>query len=104
MKYRFKPWEELFWSVLVAVATVALLELAGLNPDAVPDWKAWAVALSAGMVRAGAGAAIDYLRRSMTPPGPPSNLADEILSLTDTERELLQMEVDDRLKHGEGGR
>jgi hypothetical protein len=67
--YRFKPWQELFWGVLVAGAVVLLLELVGIKPEAVTDWKSWAVALGGGMVRAMAGAALDYIRRSMVEGG-----------------------------------
>jgi hypothetical protein len=63
--YRFKPLPELLWAVLIAGATVLLLELVGLNPEAMSDWRGWAVALGAGMVRAMAGAALDWIRRSM---------------------------------------
>lgn len=97
MTYRFKPWQELYWGILVAGATVLLLELAGLNPDAITDWRGWAVALGAAMVRAMAGAGIDYLRRSMTDGDDDEpTLADEILSLTPDERQALRIEIERR--------
>lgn len=98
MKYRFKPLQELYWAVLVAGATVLLLELAGLNPDAITDWRGWAVALGAGMVRAMAAAAIDYLRRSLTDSEEEEevSLADEILSLSIDERTALLEELERR--------
>ena len=69
MTYHFKPWQELLWGVIVAGATVLLIELVGLRPEAITDVQSWAVALGAAMVRAMAGAALDYLRRSLTDPG-----------------------------------
>lgn len=69
MQYRFKPWQELVWGVIVAGATVLLIELVGLHPEAITDVQSWAVALGAAMVRAMAGAALDYIRRSMIDSG-----------------------------------
>jgi hypothetical protein len=71
MVYRFKPWQELGWGVAVAGATVLLIELVGLEPDAITDVQSWAVALGAAMVRAMAGAALDWIRRSITDQGTP---------------------------------
>ena len=65
MTYRFRPLEELLWGVVVAGATVLLIELVGLHPDAITDVQSWAVALGAAMVRAMAGAALDWIRRSV---------------------------------------
>ena len=65
MTYKFRPWEELLWGVVVAGATVLLIELVGLHPDAITDVQSWAVALGAAMVRAMAGAALDWIRRSV---------------------------------------
>jgi hypothetical protein len=59
MTYRFRPWQELGWAVAVAGATVLLIELVGLEPDAITDVQSWAVALGAAMVRSMAGAALD---------------------------------------------
>lgn len=65
MTYRFKALPELYWSVLTAAAVVLLLELAALNPDGIQNWRTWAVALGVAMVRAAAGAGLDWLRRQM---------------------------------------
>ena len=65
MTYKFRPWEELLWGVVVAGATVLLIELVGLHPDAITDVQSWAVALGAAMARAMAGAALDWIRRSV---------------------------------------
>lgn len=65
MRYRFRPLDELLWSVVVAGATVLLIELVGLHPEAITDVQSWAVALGAGIVRAMAGAALDWIRRSL---------------------------------------
>lgn len=97
MTCRFKPLPELYWGVLVAVATVLLLELVGLNPDAITDWRGWAVALGAAAVRAGAGAALDYVRRSIAQPEPmPPTLLDQIMALPADERARLGAEVERR--------
>ena len=64
MTYKFRPLDELLWGVVVAGATVLLIELVGLHPDAITDVQSWAVALGAAMVRAMAGAALDWIRRS----------------------------------------
>lgn len=94
MRYVFRPKEELFWGVVVAMATVLLLELAGLNPDSVSDWRTWGVALGVGMVRAGAGAALDYLRRSLSQqPAPTPALVDDVMALEPEARRRLIHEI-----------
>lgn len=65
MNYRFLPWSELYWGVLVAASLVLLQALLTLKPEEVVDWRVWLVAVGGATVRAGAGAAIDYIRRSM---------------------------------------
>lgn len=64
MTYRFRPLPELYWGVVVAASLVLLQALLTLEPEQVTDWRVWAVALGGGVVRAAAGAALDYLRRS----------------------------------------
>lgn len=98
MTYRFKPLPELYWGVVIAASTVLLMELVGLNPDAISDWRGWAVALAAGTVRAAAGAALDYIRRSMAA-DPEPTLADQILALSPAERASLGDEVASRGAH-----
>lgn len=90
MTYRFKPWQELAWGVVIAVSLVVLQALFVLEPEQVTDWQVWAVAIGGAAIRAGAGAALDYLRRSMSgepdlPAAPPmvdtalvTALADEL--------------------------
>ena len=58
MTYDFKLWEEAAWAALVAAAIQLLMVLVGFDPAAVTDWRSWAIALGAGLVRAAAGAAI----------------------------------------------
>ena len=90
MKYRFQPLPELYFGVLVSAGTVVLLELASLNPDGVTDWRTWAIALGAGAIRAAAGAALDYLRRSVVQEPDPVLLArDAVLALDPAERARL---------------
>lgn len=90
--YRFKPWAELGWAVAIAASTVVLLELAGLNPDGVTDWRDWAFALAVAAIRAGAGAALDWIRRSLTDPAdddPTEPLVEQILALSPEDRARL---------------
>jgi hypothetical protein len=65
MRYRFQPLEELCWGVVIAAGLVLLQGLVTLDPATVTDWQTWIVALGGAAIRAAAGAAIDYLRRSM---------------------------------------
>jgi hypothetical protein len=95
MSYRFKPLPELYWGVVIAASLVLLQALLTLDPEKVADWRVWAVALGGAAVRAAAGAALDYLRRSMTDTPEPT-LADEILALNDTELAALRTELDYR--------
>jgi hypothetical protein len=67
MTYHFKPLPELGWGVAVAVSLVVLHALVTLDPASVMDWRVWAIAVGGAAVRAGAGAAIDYLTRSSVP-------------------------------------
>lgn len=95
MTYRFKPLQELYWGVLTAASLVLLQALFTLDPATIADWQTWAVALGGSTVRAAAGAALDYLRRSMTAEPEPT-LADEILALSDAELAALRAELDYR--------
>ena len=61
MRYEFKALEELFWFVVVAVATVVLQALVEFDPAKIDDWRAWAIGLGAAAVRAAAGAALAWL-------------------------------------------
>jgi hypothetical protein len=66
MTYHFKPLPELYWGVLIAMSLVVLPAVVSLDPDKITDWRTWVVALAVAALRAGAGAALDYLRRSLT--------------------------------------
>lgn len=92
MTYRFKPVAELGWGVLIAASLVILQALVTLDPAAITDWQTWAIALGGGAVRAAAGAALDYIRRGMTPDPEPPSLADQILALSHTDRMRLVKE------------
>jgi hypothetical protein len=90
MTYRFRPWQELGWAVAVAGATVLLIELVGLEPDAITDVQSWAVALGAAMVRSMAGAALDFLRRSVVQNADPViDVRDAVLALSPAGRARL---------------
>lgn len=95
MKYRFKPLAELYWAVVTSGSIVLLTALVTLDPESVKDWRAWAVALGGATVRAGAGAALDWVRRSLDA-DPEPTLADEILALSDTDLAALRVELDYR--------
>lgn len=96
MSYRFKALPELYWSVLTAAATVLLIELVSLDPDGITDWRRWAVALGAGVVRAAAGAALDWIRRGMadTAADPLDRLRSDLLALTPAERDRLTADLE----------
>ncbi len=64
MTYSFKRLQELAWAVAVAVAVFAVSVLVEFDPDAITDWKSWAISLAGGVVRAAAGAALAFLRPS----------------------------------------
>lgn len=95
MTYRFKPLAELYWGALTAVALVLLPALVSLEPEKVTDWRTWAVALGGAVLRAAAGAALDWIRRSMTSDPEPS-LADQIMGLSGPDRVALRLEIEQR--------
>jgi hypothetical protein len=82
VSYRFKPLAELGWGVGIAAGLVILQALVTLDPEAVKDWRTWAVALGGAAIRAGAGAGIDYIRRSMTD-RPESSPAERVIAATE---------------------
>ncbi len=58
MEYRFVVVREAAWAAFVAVMTVVLQAFVTFDPDAITDWRAWAIALAAAGVRAGAAAVL----------------------------------------------
>lgn len=62
MRYTFKR-AEFVWLVLVAAAVAGLEVAVRFDPAAISDWRTWAIAAGAGIVRAAAGAALAYLTR-----------------------------------------
>ena len=92
MKYKFRPLPELYWGVLIAGVLVILQTLLTLDPTEVVDWKVWALGLAGAAVRPMAGAAIDYIRRSMMDEPEPT-LADRIMELSVEERDALTEEL-----------
>ena len=58
MTYDTKPLQELVWGGVVAGLTFTLTVLVTFDPETITDWRAWAIALGAGVVRAVAGALI----------------------------------------------
>lgn len=64
MAYDFKRVEELFWVAIVAAGIFVLTVLVEFDPDAIKDWRTWALSLLGGAVRAAAGALLAYRARS----------------------------------------
>ena len=64
MQYKFNRLAELVWAVVVAVGFFAVTVLVDFDPDAITDWKSWAISLAGGVVRAAGGAALAFLRPS----------------------------------------
>ena len=62
--YTFKRLEEMAWAVAVAVGVFAFTVLVDFDPDQITDLRAWVISLVAGCIRAGAGAALAFLRPS----------------------------------------
>jgi hypothetical protein len=92
IRVRPSMWHELGWSVLTAGATVMLLSLISFDPTVITDYRVWAAAVIAGMIRAMAAAALDWLRRGVMAPADEA-LADQIAALTPEDREALRLEL-----------
>jgi len=92
-KYVFKALPELGWAVTVSVSTVVLLALAQLDPTAIVDWRTWAIGLGTGAVRAGAGAALDWLQRRKNA-DPVSEIFADIQNLSPEDRIRLREAVE----------
>lgn len=61
--YVFKPWHELAWGAAIAIGFYILGELVLFDPEAVSDWREWAIVLFGGSIRAAAGALLALVRR-----------------------------------------
>ena len=64
MTYQFKWLPELGFAALVAASTALLQALTEFDPALVTDWRLWAVALGAGVVRATAAGLIVGMARA----------------------------------------
>jgi len=53
--YQFKLIEEALWFGLVSAGLFFLTMLVKFDPETVTDWRAWAIALGGGLIRAFAG-------------------------------------------------
>ena len=62
--YDFKLVEEIAWLALVAAAVAALQIIVRAEPATIVDWRAWAIALGAAVVRAAAAAVLMRLPSS----------------------------------------
>lgn len=60
----FKFWQEVGWTVVIAAGLAILTALATVDPEAITDWRVWAIGLGGNVLRAAATAAIAGLRRS----------------------------------------
>lgn len=58
MDYRFVVVREAAWAAFVAVMLVILQAFVEFDPGVITDWTAWAVAIGAAGVRAGAAAVL----------------------------------------------
>lgn len=56
-KYDIRIWQEAGWAVLVAVVVEGAMILSGLHPEAIQDWRAWAIVAAGALARA-AGIAV----------------------------------------------
>ena len=63
MTYDFKKLQEIGWFVLVTIVVQLATMLINFDPGAITDWKAWSVALVAGLVRAIAGSVLAVLTK-----------------------------------------
>lgn len=63
MNYDFKRIPEMVWVGFVAAAVFALEMLVRFDVGQIDDWKAYALALGSGMLRAAAGAIIAFRAR-----------------------------------------
>ena len=64
-------WREAALWVLVPVAMEVGVQLAGFDPDGIPDYKAWAISLGALALRAAAKQAVSYLAAKRLTPNTP---------------------------------
>jgi len=58
MTYELKKAEEIGWAALIGAGIFGLEMLVRFDASTITDWKAWAVALGGGMLRAAAGAVL----------------------------------------------
>lgn len=98
MRYKFRPLPELYFGVLTAVIIAVLPGFLTFDPLAVPDWRAWSLALIGAIIRPAVGAVIDYMRRSMVGPDVVSinEQADQIMAMSQDGRLQLQNEIERR--------
>ena len=61
MKYDFKGTQEAVWFVVVAVLTTLMQALITFDPNAVTDWRVWAIGLAAASVRTAASAILSWM-------------------------------------------
>lgn len=66
--YQVKWLPELGWAVAIAVAVVLASALVTFDPASVSDWRAWAVALAASVVRVAAATVLNELRKRVPSP------------------------------------
>jgi len=56
----------LVWGAITAVSVTVLQALVTFDPEAITDWRAWAVGIGASAVRSGAQALLQVLATSKT--------------------------------------
>lgn len=62
-KYVFKLDQELLWFIAVAVLTTVAQLAIDFKPEAITDWRVWAVSGAAAIVRAAGGALSAWLAK-----------------------------------------
>lgn len=58
MTYDFKKVDELIWAAVVAAGFVVIEAMANTDLSTITDWKAWAVGIGGGAIRAAFAAVI----------------------------------------------
>lgn len=64
--YILKIREELTWALITAVSVYILEVLVRFDPNTITDWRAWGIALFAGVMRAGAAALLLAIGKAAT--------------------------------------
>jgi len=61
MRYEFKFWQEILWAVIVGAVIAALTMLVDFRPEAIQDWRTWAIAFGGAIARGAAAVALSKI-------------------------------------------